>query len=138
MAPSPSQLTPAQLEIMNLIWIEKECTVSFLWEELRKKREVARNTILTLVQRLEQRGFLTREQRGRSFVYRSQVTREVTRKQRLKDLLDHAFAGSAENLVKSLLGNGFVSAEEISRLRKALTDEEKRLKPRKNSPRKES
>ena len=54
MAKSPEvpQLSEAQLEIMDLIWRAGEVTVGEVWKALARRRKVARNTVLTLMERL--------------------------------------------------------------------------------------
>ena len=57
MAKSPEfpQLSETQLEIMNLIWSAGEATVGEVWKALARRRKVARNTVLTLMERLEKK-----------------------------------------------------------------------------------
>lgn len=118
--PDPSQLTPAQLAIMQLVWEHGECSVTFLWERLAETREVARNTVLTMIQRLERRGYLAARAEGRAFFFRARVQRGRTERSRLRDLVDQVFDGSAERLVRSLLGEGMLDQDELSRLRGVL------------------
>lgn len=117
-------LTDVQLEILDLIWSHEECTISFLWEELKKRRPLARNTVLTHVHRLEERGVLERRPRGRSHGFRSRIERQNVEKQKLQGTIDSLFQGSAENLVRALIGNELVSSEEMSRLKHLLDEAE--------------
>lgn len=118
----PSQLTTAQLAIMQIVWEHGECSVTFLWERLAETRDVARNTVLTMIQRLERRGYLSARAEGRAFLYRARVQRGRTERSRVKDLVDQVFDGSAERLVRSLLGEGMLDPEELSRLRGVLDE----------------
>src|SRR2546423_525410 len=45
-------LSEAQLEIMQLVWERGEVTVTDVWSVLAQRRGVARNTVLTLMDRL--------------------------------------------------------------------------------------
>ena len=49
----------AQLEIMNVVWDRGEVTVSDVWHCLAEKREVARNTVQTVMTRMAAKGLLT-------------------------------------------------------------------------------
>ena len=49
-------LSEAQLEIMNLVWDHGEVTVVDVWKALTLRRKVARNTIQTMIARLEEKG----------------------------------------------------------------------------------
>ena len=59
------RLTPAQHEIMEIVWRTGEAgaTVTEIWTAIAGSREVARTTVLNLVDRLEKRGWLKRRKR---------------------------------------------------------------------------
>ena len=57
-------LSEAQLEIMNVVWDRGEATVAEVWKALAARRKVARNTVQTMIARLEERGWLKRRGDG--------------------------------------------------------------------------
>ena len=57
-------LSEAQLEIMNLVWDQGEVTVADVWKALAKRRKLARNTMQTMIVRLEEKGWLTMPDQG--------------------------------------------------------------------------
>jgi len=120
-------LTGAQLEIMRIIWSRStaEATAVDVWQALQEVRPVARTTVLTLLQRLEKRGWLTREGEARGAVYRAAARPEETATRLATDFLDAYFGGSASRLVMSLLGGSGVSAEEAQQMRALLEAYEK-------------
>ncbi|MEQ8767881.1 MAG: BlaI/MecI/CopY family transcriptional regulator [Planctomycetota bacterium] len=120
-------LTETQLEILDLVWSNPSCTVSFLWQELQKKRTLARNTVLTQLTRLEQYGWLSKERDGRSDVYRCTVPRRKAQKERLDGLVSGMFSGSPADLVQALLGGRKIDADELSRVRELVEEAERRL-----------
>lgn len=124
---STGALTQTQLEILELVWAQPGCTVSYLWQELQKKRSVARNTVLTQVNRLEQYGWLSKERAGRSDVYRCTVPRRRAQKERLDGLVSGLFSGSPAELVQTLLGSRKIDADELARVRQLVEDAERRL-----------
>jgi predicted transcriptional regulator len=75
---------------------------------------------MTMISRLEQRGWLERREAGRSLRYVVACTREQATGQVATQLVDMVFGGSASELVRSLLGSRPVSAEEVRRLRELL------------------
>lgn len=124
MATPEGQLTPAQFEIMQLIWESSGgLTVGEIWEVIRSNRDVSRTTVLNLVDRLEKRGWLTRHKDQGVFRYAAALPRESVEGQLAVDFVEAFFAGSATNLVMSLLGSQRVSREDIQRL-KRLIDEQ--------------
>lgn len=120
--PEPPVLTAAQLEVMHVIWERGEASVTDVWHAIREVRKVARATVQTLIQRLEDRGWLSHREVGQAFLYRAERGREATQGRIASDLVASAFGGSAAGLVKALLDERRLSDEERERIR-ALLDE---------------
>ncbi len=119
-------LSEAQLEIMNVIWDEGEATVSDVWKVLHKRRGVARNTIQTLMTRLEEKGWLKHRSEGNTFLYSAVPERSAVLGNMVSQLVDSAFEGSAEELVMALLKGRGVSGEEAARIRAMIEKAEKK------------
>jgi predicted transcriptional regulator len=120
----PKELPPlseVQLEIMQVVWEQRECTVADVWKVLHERRGVSRNTVHTLVVRLEEKGWLAHREAAGGFVYRPTVSREATQQQSVERLVQTVFGGSAENLVLALLGGGTLTKAEAARIRQLIT-----------------
>jgi len=70
--------------------------------ELVRNRKLAYTTVMTVLDRLEKRGGVTRQKQGRAFIYEPKLTREVLRQFAVKDLVDAFFEGSEEALLQYL------------------------------------
>jgi predicted transcriptional regulator len=121
-------LSEAQLEIMNLVWERGEVTVGEVWKTLAARRQVARNTVQTLLFRLKEKGWLRSRTDGHAHRFRAAVPREVTVRTMAQRLVDLAFGGSTEGLLAALLGRRSVSPEEAERIR-ALIDQAEKKQP---------
>jgi predicted transcriptional regulator len=119
-------LSEAQLEIMNVVWDRGEVTVAEVWKLLSARRPLARNTVLTMLTRLEEKGWLCRDEGNVAFRYRAAVEREATLRTMIQRLVETAFGGSAEGLVVALLHGRGVSKEEARRIRKLIGEAEGR------------
>ena len=128
--PLPSD---AQLEVLNILWDRGEATVGQLWQAFATQRPVARNTVLTLVARLEEKGWLRRRAEGNVLRYSAIVPRQTALRQIARRLVDTAFRGSAEGLIMTLLGGGDLSATEAERIR-AMLEKARRDKKGRNKP----
>jgi BlaI family penicillinase repressor len=113
-------LSAAQLEIMNVVWNRGEATVADVWKALGSRRKVARSTVLTMLERLQEKGWLYCDEEGHAFRYRATVPREATLGEVVRRLVDTAFGGSAEGLVMALLHDRGVSKEEAKRIKKMI------------------
>ena len=123
MATPEGKLTPAQFEIMQLVWSSQHGqTIGEIWEAIRSGRDVSRTTVLNLVDRLEKRAWLKRRKDQGVFRYSAAVQRQSVEARLAADFVDEFFAGSAANLVMNLLGSQRISKADIQRL-KRLVDE---------------
>jgi predicted transcriptional regulator len=121
-------LSEAQLEIMNFVWEHGEVTVAEVWKALAARRQVARNTVQTLLLRLKDKGWLRSRTDGHAHRFRAAVPRDPTVRTLAERLVDLAFGGSTEGLLAALLGRRGISAEEAERIR-ALIDQAERKQP---------
>jgi predicted transcriptional regulator len=121
--PKPDgSLTSVQHEIMEVIWESggQGATVAEIWQAIARRRSVGRTTILNLMDRLEKRGWLVRRDRRKPCHYLAAMGREETAALLARGFVDDFFAGSAGNLVMSLLGCERLKPQEIERLRRVL------------------
>jgi predicted transcriptional regulator len=113
-------LSEAQLEIMNVVWDRGEATVAEVWKALSGRRSVARNTVQTMIARLEEEGWLRHREEGAAFTYQATRPREATLRQLVRRVVRTAFGGSAEGLVLALVEDEGLTAEEAQRIREII------------------
>jgi BlaI family transcriptional regulator, penicillinase repressor len=115
--PELPTISDAQREIMNLVWDQGEVGVAEVWRILSARRPLARNTILTLITRLVDKGWLRTRRVGNAFRYTAAWPREKAQADELRRLVETVFDGSAEGLVMTLLEGGGLSPAESERIR---------------------
>ncbi len=123
-------LSDSQTEIMQLVWGHGEVTVTDVWNGLLKKREVARNTVLTVMDRLVKRGWLQKRRVGNTQLYQATVEQDVSKGQAVKRMVDTVFSGAADQLVAALLSGRGVTDEEALRIKKMIDAKKKKDKKR--------
>jgi len=116
----PTLPSDAQVEVLNILWDRGEATVGEVWQAFSAQRPVARNTVLTLVTRLEEKGWLRRHEEGNVLRYSAVVPKQTALRQIARRLVDTAFGGSAEGLIMTLLGGDDLSEGEAERIRAML------------------
>jgi predicted transcriptional regulator len=126
-------LTAAQRAIMQVIWRRGEATVSEVREALAPRRVLARNTVQTMIVRLEEKGWLKHREDGRTFVYSANRSRTVSLGAKVAQLVDRWFAGAPEEMVTALLEYRGLTADEAERIRQMIAAAE--IKKEKNSGR---
>jgi BlaI family transcriptional regulator, penicillinase repressor len=113
-------ISDAQREIMNIVWDQGEVGVAEVWRILSARRPLARNTILTLITRLVEKGWLRTRKVGNAFRYTAAWPREKSQAEEIRRLVNTVFDGSAEGLVMTLLEGGSLSAAESDRIREMI------------------
>ena len=112
--------TDAELAILRVLWEHGPCTVRRVQEVLSAQRPTGYTTALKLMQIMTDKGLLERDESARTHVYRPCVSAEETQQTLVRDLLDRAFAGAADQLVMRVLDARKVSPEELARIRELL------------------
>jgi BlaI family penicillinase repressor len=113
----PAPLSARQLEIMNIVWQRGRATVAEVWDVMSARHRLARNTVQTLMTRLEEKGWLGHDDEGTAYRYFALRKRDITLRGLVAELVDTAFAGSADSLVMALLEGRGVSEQEARRIR---------------------
>ncbi|MFO7866354.1 MAG: BlaI/MecI/CopY family transcriptional regulator [Candidatus Aminicenantes bacterium] len=115
----PPKLSPANLEIMKIVWKKGEVSITDVVEAINAKRKdnVRRTTIQVQMKRLEDYGWLKHRNEGRSYIYSAVREKQKTRREILEDIKNRVFGGSRAELVQCLLEDTDVTAEEIRELR---------------------
>jgi predicted transcriptional regulator len=126
-------LSPAQREIMEVVWERGEVTANEVRRALARTRDVARNTVRTLLERMEEKGWLTHRVEGRAFLYMAARPRHATTGQKIREIVDTVCGGSPETLVAALLDYRGLKPDELKRIRQLLDDAQVR-KRRKDGP----
>jgi len=109
--------TPAELDVLKLLWQQGPCTVRQVLEVLNRRRRRAYTSVMSLLGVMTDKGLLKRRKQGRGYVYEPRVAREKTIGQMLQDLLRRAFEGSAASLVARLLDESSPSPRELEEIR---------------------
>jgi BlaI family penicillinase repressor len=118
--PDLPELTPAQGEIMEIVWERGEVSASDVRRVLARTRKVARNTVRTLLERMEEKGWIMHRADGRTYLYSAAHPRQETIGQKVQKMVETVCGGSAENLVTALLDYRGLSADELTRIRQIL------------------
>jgi predicted transcriptional regulator len=118
--------TPAELEILSVLWEKETATVREVYEVMSARRNAAYTTVLKLMQIMHEKGLVERDDSAKAHVYRARQAEEETQKSLVSDLLEKAFRGSALKLVQHVLETKPTSAEELAEIRKLIAEAERK------------
>jgi predicted transcriptional regulator len=116
-------LTEAELRLMDVIWRKGSATVAEVAEALPKPLGLAYNTVLTTMRILEDKGYVRHTNEGRAFLYHPVVGQKEASRNAVRRLLSRFFRDSPEELVLNLLEHEELSEQELTRIRKRISEE---------------
>src|SRR5487761_510184 len=96
-------LAPLELDCMNALWRLGEATVRAVQEALATTRPRAYTTIMTILDRLAQKGVVERKKAGRAWLYTPNLSAEQARTHAVARLVEVFFQGSTEALASHVM-----------------------------------
>ncbi len=115
------KLGERELDIMQVLWRAGSATVTQVHQELLERGgEAAYTTVQTMLNRLEAKGYVTRDAVERAHLYRPLLKESTAVKGAIRRLTERFFQGSAEELAARLVEQN-LDAKQLARIQ-ALID----------------
>jgi BlaI family penicillinase repressor len=106
-------LTRRELQIMKVVWDRESATVQDVHDVLTRIKPMSRNTILTMIRILEQKGALIHRRCGRSYIYEPILSRSQATQNQIRDLVARYFDGKAVKLLETVIQNEINEPEQL-------------------------
>ena len=119
-----SELTRAELELMQVIWKKEKVLVHDILDDLPEPKP-AYNTVSTLVRVLEKKGFVGHKAYGKTYEYFPLVSKEDYTSRYMTGVLNNFFDGSLSRLVNFFSSNKSISVEETDKILEMLKHDRK-------------
>lgn len=119
------QLSDLELEVMKIIWGNSEEVTLFpyiLDGMAAKGRPCQKNTLIVLLSRLMNKGFLSAKKVGRRNEYTTLISETEYRTAQTRHFLDKIYEGSAKGLVSNLIMADLLTGEEYEELKRLLEE----------------
>lgn len=117
------QISDAELEIMKIVWGNPEDVTLFpyIMDRLAARgKPCQKNTLIVLLSRLMNKGFLSAKKIGRRNEYTTLVSEAEYQTAQTKNFLDKIYEGSAKGLVSNLIMGDLLADEEYEELKRLL------------------
>jgi predicted transcriptional regulator len=112
--------TPRELDVMSILWRLGSGTVGEVKDRLGE--DLAYTSVLSVLQVLEEKGYVRHEPEGRAYRYHPTVEPREAGSSALERIRDAIFHGSSEMLFAQLVADRNLSREELERMRRMLAD----------------
>src|SRR5688500_2644184 len=95
-SPHPTEL---ELEILKIIWRTGPATVRQVREALAPGRKLAHTSVITIMNIMTDKGYLSRTIEGNTYAYQAKVKAHAIRRRMMSDVVRRLFDGSAIAMV---------------------------------------
>ncbi len=121
------QVSNSELELMKIVWENGgRALYAHIMEELSKAGFTwQKNTVITLLSRLVEKGLLKTNKIGRRNEYTAVISEQDYRAAQTQMLLNKFYEGSARGLVSTLIEREMLSAEDYEELKRFWEEEKK-------------
>jgi predicted transcriptional regulator len=115
-------LTEVELELMNLVWKLGEASVAEVIEALPVARKLAYTSVSTMLRILETKGVLAARKQGRGHVYYPKISKQEYESKTLRHMVDKVFDGAPSSLIRRLLQQEEIPADELQSIQELLRE----------------
>jgi predicted transcriptional regulator len=122
-------LAPLEQVVMDFVWEHPGCTAETCREGLAPRRMLKDSTIRTVLRKLEEKGYVTHDVVGRTFVYRAVETPRNVAVEAAQRLIDQFCGGSVEDFLVGLVDNEVLEPKQLRRLAEKIASRKQGKKP---------
>jgi len=124
MKKTSAPLSPSETEVLRLVWELENATVQDVFNRLPESRDIAYATVQTLLRRLEKKGYVEHETKGKAHVFYPVARQEDVIGSAVGSFVDKLFGGDAVPLVQYLAKHGKLTSDDIVKLKKMVNKNE--------------
>ena len=112
---TPRTISATELSILKVLWDHGPGTVRKINQKLvRRKKKWAYTTVLTLLQRLVEKGFVLSDKSGVAHVFRASLSRRELVGRKLTELVDSLCDGASTPIVQALVDVQDFTEEDVA------------------------
>ena len=113
-------MSAAETEILRLVWQLEPVTVQQICDAIAKTRAVNYATIQTLLRRLEKKGYVRHELKGKAHLFSAAIKRDEVVKRTVGDFVERLFGGDPLPLMLHLADQTDLNPTDIERLKNVI------------------
>jgi len=121
--PTRPPLANAELAVMELLWEEDRATARQIRETLYPEGKNQHGTVQRLLQRLEEKGYVSRDAKLPVHLFSATISRDEYATSQLESLAERLTGGSLAPIMTRLVEQKRISQPEIDRLRQILDED---------------
>ena len=119
-------LTRVELDYMKVLWRKGQLSVQEMQDALPLKKRTRYTTIMTMLRRMEEKGYVAHEERNRAYYYYPVLSEQDVKRNAIRTVLRNIFDGKPAELVLNLVKDEKLSDEEIKKIKEIIKNSEER------------
>lgn len=112
------ELGELEREVMQLVWAHASITAESVRERLR--RPLKESTVRTVLRRLEEKGFVTHDVEGRTFIFRPVQDRRKVAAKAVRRIADWFCNGSVQDVLVGIVDAKMLNKKQLEQLSKKI------------------
>ena len=122
--PNLDALSQFEWLIMNFLWDMEKASARKVMESMPEEGQRAYTTIQTYMERLVDKGYLSKEKIGMVNFYTTEIARESAVDGATSNFIDKVFQGSGSSLAAYLLKNNRLNQDDLEKIKDIIEGEE--------------
>lgn len=111
-----ADLSPAEFEVMDVLWSKGKATVKEIQSALAPERKLAYTTVLTLLSRMKEKGYVESQEKNFAYEFQPTVRREQIVRRKVGDLVNQVLGGDIAPLAAYIVENRKLTPDQIRAL----------------------
>ena len=120
-------LTPVELELMDILWSLGEGTVHDVLAGLPNDRDLAYTSVSTILRILQQKKIVAIKKIGRQHIYKPMISKDLFATHSVNKIITQVFSGKSVELVANLINKNQISLDDIKAIQKLISSKKKEL-----------
>lgn len=122
---SENNITPAEWEVMRIVWVQGETTSREVYSILNEKKEWKSTTVKTLLKRLVEKGMLSTRTQNNKYIYTALVEQRKSVQNITNELLSKICSTKVGTLIETLIMDSQLSYNDIDGIEQAVQEKKK-------------
>ncbi len=117
-----TQPTNLELQVLSVLWKNGPMTARQVLETMPDGKQRAYTSILSTMQQMEKKGYLSHSHNGNKYVYSPEVKKRQVLRPLMQELVSNIFGGRPSQAMQYLIEETDVSEEEMGEIRKLIRE----------------
>lgn len=113
-------LSKGEMEVARTLWQMGPAAVRAVYQAMCEEKSIDFSTVQTYLRRLEAKGYATSKLEGRIRIYAAKARARTVIRDTVNDLVERLFGGETMPLVRHLIEERGIAADELAELRQLI------------------